>query len=98
MDYLVSSVLLIIVVYGCGGDKDTATKDDDAKLTAWLERCRSSGIVLNKKKMEVRKESVTFLGHIISHEGLKPDPDKITAILDMGAPKNRMKFNPYKEQ
>jgi hypothetical protein len=78
-----------IVVYGSGGNKDTATKDHDVKLAAVLERCRNSGIALNKKKMEVRKESITFLGHVISHEGLKPDPEKITAILDMPAPTNK---------
>jgi len=57
-----------IVLYGCGGDMDTATKDHDVKLAVVLEKCQRSGIVLNKKKMEVRKESITFLGHVISHE------------------------------
>ena len=39
-----------IVVFGCGCDEDTATKDHDVKLVAMLERCWSSGIALNKKK------------------------------------------------
>ena len=47
-----SSVICVadyIVVYGCGSDKDTATKDHDVKLAAVLERCRSSGNALNKE-------------------------------------------------
>ena len=87
MDFVVSSD--DIVIYGSGGDKDTATKDHDVKLAAVLERCRKSGIALNKKNVEVRKESITFLGPVTSDEGLKPDPEKITAILDMPAPMNK---------
>jgi len=77
------------VVSGLVGDKDTPTKNHDVKLAAVLERCRNSGIALNKKKMEVRKESITILWHVIACEGLKPDPQKITAILDMPAPKKK---------
>ena len=27
-----------------------------------------------------------FLGHLVTKEGLKPDPEKVTAIFDMLAP------------
>jgi len=47
----------IIVVDGCGGDKDNATKDHNVKLPM-LERCRNSEIALNKKKM--LKENIAF--------------------------------------
>ena len=38
--------------------------------------------------MELKSESVSFLGHVISKEGLKIDPKKVSAILDMPPPTN----------
>ena len=77
-----------IVVYGIGKDKEEATKDHDKKMKALLERCRSKGIRLNKMKTELRKSEITFLGHILTSEGLKPDPEKIKAIVRMEPPKD----------
>ena len=31
-------------------------------------------------------------GNLISHKGLKPDPDKIRAIMELKAPENRTQF------
>ena len=36
--------------------------------------------------MKLRQKEVKFVGHIISSDGLKPDPDKITAIENMPKP------------
>ena len=38
---------------------------------------------LNKSKVKLRKTEVKLMGHLISNEGLKPDPDKVTAIKNM---------------
>ena len=76
------------MVYGIGKDKEEATKDHDKKMKALLERCRSKGIRLNKMKTELRKSEITFLGHILTSEGLKPDPEKIKAIVRMEPPKD----------
>ena len=64
------------MVYRCGGDKDSATKDHDIKLAAVLERCRSSGIALNKKnKDEVQSLQGTanclskFLSNLSKYSG-----------------------------
>lgn len=38
---------------------------------------------MNSRKMELRKSEVKFMGHIISKEGLKPDPAKVKAVEDM---------------
>ena len=77
-----------IVIYGVGKDKEEATKDHDKKMRMFLERCRNKGIRLNKKKTELRKSEIKFLGHTLTSEGLKADPDKIKAIVEMEAPKN----------
>ena len=41
----------------------------------------------SKKSNFVRKE-ITFLGHIISSSGIKPDPDKIMSIKNFKEPRN----------
>ena len=53
-----------------------------------MQRCREQNITLNKDKVKLRCEEVPFLGHLISKDGLKPDPAKIKAVLEMPTPTN----------
>ena len=39
-------------------------------------KIRENGLKLNKTKCQIRKQSIVFLGHIISLEGIKIDPSK----------------------
>ena len=41
---------------------------------------------LNFDKVRVRKQQVPYVGHIISAEGLKPDPEKVSAMKEMPPP------------
>ena len=77
-----------IVIYGVGKNNEEATQDHDKKMREFLIRCRNKGIRLNKKKTELRKSEINFLGHKITPEGLKADPNKIKAIVEMKAPSN----------
>ena len=66
-----------------------ATKEEhDQHLHAFLTRCRSVGIKLNPEKLDIGVESVTFMGHRISSNGIHPDPEKISAITKMKAPED----------
>ncbi|XP_063956518.1 uncharacterized protein K02A2.6-like [Lytechinus pictus] len=57
--------------------------EHDARLYCLLKRCQAVGIVLNKEKCQFRLKEISFLGHIVSNSGLKPNPSKIEAILNM---------------
>lgn len=46
-------------------------------------------IKLNPEKLAVCETDVDYFGHIISGEGLKPDPKKVKAISEMQPPKTR---------
>lgn len=72
-----------ILVFGVGETEAEALSDHDAKLTALLERCRATGIKLNKEKLKLRRKEVKFMGHVICQDGLKPDPDKVQGIKEM---------------
>lgn len=39
-----------------------------------------------QKKCEFRKSKLLFLGHIVEENGIRPDPEKIAAITEMGQP------------
>ena len=75
-----------IMVFGTGETDSEATADHDVKLARLLQRCRDVGIRLNAGKLKLRQHSVTFLGYIVSKDGLKADPTKIEAVQDMPRP------------
>lgn len=75
-----------MVIYGVGETDEAALEDHDRKLAAFLERCRERGIKLNKAKMELRCTEITYLGHVVTNQGLKADPEKVEAIKNMPAP------------
>lgn len=60
----------------------------DSRVHAVLERAEKAGVTLNMAKCEFGREEVKFLGHIISAEGVKPDPEKTKAVQDMREPTN----------
>ncbi len=63
--------------------------DHDHNLEQCLKRCRENGIKLNPDKTEIGLTEVQYFGHILSADGLKPDPYKVAAIRDMKPPENR---------
>ena len=51
-------------------------------------KIRESGLKLNKTKCQIRKQSIVFLGHIVSSEDIKIDPSKTEAITKMPLPRS----------
>lgn len=75
-----------ILVVGCGDTDKQAENDHDLKLQALMERCREVKLRLSLKKLQFKVTEVKFHGHILSCAGLKPDPEKVRAIMDMPNP------------
>ncbi len=48
--------------------------------------------MLNPEKCEFVKQELEFLGHIISKDGVKTDPKKITKVKDFPVPRNLADF------
>ena len=63
-------------------------QEHDARLTAALNRIQEAGVTLNKEKCEFAKTELTFLGHLIDQHGIRPDPDKTSAIRSLSPPSN----------
>ena len=62
--------------------------EHDQRLLATLERIKAAGVTLNKDKCKFSVSAVKFLGHIVDKEGIKADPEKTSAILNMTPPQN----------
>ena len=71
-----------ILVYG----KDAA--EHDRHLNQVMERLKKAGVILNHKKCKFAVNEVNFLGHMITSNGIKPDSEKLAAILEMGEPED----------
>jgi hypothetical protein len=72
-----------LIVYG------TTEDEHDSRLKQVLDRCREINLKLNPQKMRFKCDEVTYLGHVISAEGLKADPRKVEAILNMPQPEDK---------
>ena len=77
------------VVVGRGINLEEATRDHDQKLIAFLQRCEERGLKLNSEKLTLRQTEVAFIGHVASGDGLRVDPAKVRAVLEMPAPTDR---------
>ena len=59
-----------ILVFGSGDTDEEAFRDHDRHLKEVFNRCQQKGIKLNADKMQFRQKQVTYMGHVISSEGL----------------------------
>ena len=69
-----------VLIYG----RDDA--DHDSCLEGFMKKCQQKGIKLNPAKLEYKCKEVPFHGHVLTSEGLKPDPQKVEAITGMPQP------------
>jgi hypothetical protein len=53
-----------------------------------FQKCRKFDISLNPKKSNFGMEEGNLLGHIISNEGIKIDPNRVEGILKIGTPRS----------
>ena len=69
-----------IVVYG------VSEEDHDANLVNLLNVAQIEGLVLNSKKLELKRPRVSFFGAEYSADGMHPCPKKIQGITEMTPP------------
>ena len=83
----------------CDIDKIVVYQDDILVLTATLdehltlldvvlEKLMKAGLKLNRKKCEFFAKQITYLGHVFDEHGVRPNPEKVRAILDAPEPQN----------
>ena len=59
-----------------------------ARVKAVLKRLEEHGVTLNFGKCGFAKSSVSYLGHVVSAQGIEADPAKVQVIMEMEEPTN----------
>ena len=63
-------------------------KDHDTHLDTVMQTLQNAGVTLNPNKCAFSKDKVKFLGHVVNENGIRADPEKISAIVKMKTPSN----------
>ncbi len=69
-----------IIIHGRG------IEQHDQRLFRALKKIQDAGMTLNKSKCEFRLRKITFFGHEVTDEGVKPSQDKVEAIINADPP------------
>ena len=75
-----------VLIKGQGETQEMAHKDHDEKLRLFLNRCRQKNIKLNVDKFKLREKEATYIGHLLTADGLRIHPEKVCAIEQMPKP------------
>ena len=60
-----------------------------------FQRLTQYGVVVNPSKCEFGATSLSFLGHVIDKDGIRPLPEKVKSIMDYPAPTSLRKLREF---
>lgn len=60
-----------------------------------LECIRNAGLVLNAKKCRFGERQTLILGHLVSKDGIRPDPNKTAAVEAFKAPRSTRELRSF---
>ena len=63
--------------------------EHDTRLRDVLQRSKDYNLRSKKSTCHIQLEEVKFHGHVFSHDGLKTDPEKVRAIVEMPRPTDK---------
>ena len=69
--------------------------EHDEILRKVLQRLRDKNLTLNAEKCIFSQDSISFMGHTLTSEGLKPQDSKIQAVLQTEKPTNVKEVKSY---
>ena len=72
----------IIVAAKTSREHDRIMKTVITKATNW-------NLKLNFERCQIKQSQVKYVGHLVTKQGLKPDPDKVRAVLEMPTPESK---------
>lgn len=67
----------------------TNQEEHDKRLRAVLDRCEQINLTLNQDKCQFSVPKVSYIGHILSADGVQPDPEEVRAIREMPPPTDK---------
>ena len=79
-------------VHVIADDLIISAKDEtehDAIVSKVFESARQQNVKFNANKIQYKVNTVTYMGHIVSADGMRPDPRKVQAIVNMLRPSDK---------
>ena len=70
-------------------------KQHDERLERVLQCIQERNIKLNPQKCRFKVDQVKYIGHVLTSEGLKADPQKIEAITSMTKPTSKVELQRF---
>ena len=64
-------------------------EDHYENLRAFFQRCKERHLRLNKKKLRICVPSAKYMGHILTRDGVQPDPEKIEILRNCPPPRDK---------
>ena len=71
-----------IIVFG------TSIEKHNKNLVTLFERLRQTGLKLQPDKCEYLRPEIEYLGHVITKDGVRPNPAKLKAVAEFPIPKS----------
>ena len=63
--------------------------EHDAIIHKVLQRARKENVVFNATKIQYKVTTVAYMGDIVTKDGMRPDPAKIEAVINMSKPSDK---------
>ncbi|CAK9796613.1 Retrovirus-related Pol polyprotein from transposon 17.6 [Anthophora quadrimaculata] len=73
----------------------SSLSEHHSKFTKLAKRLRKANLKLQPSKCTFLRREFAYLGHIISDEGVKPCPNKISAVKEFPKPKNSQQVQEF---
>lgn len=67
----------------------------DARLEAVLNRLKQHNVKLNREKCKLNVTEVSYIGHVLTQDDVKPDPRKVEAVTRMQKPATKKEMQRY---
>lgn len=70
-------------------------EEHSQKLKKVFQRLRHHNLKLQPEKCQFMHKEIAYLGHIITQDGVKPDPRKVKAITEFPTPTNEKQIKQF---
>lgn len=64
-------------------------------LSEILRRIKEAKVTLNRDKCQFCRPELKYLGYVVSEKGLRVDPEKVKAIIDLPVPQNQKEVRQF---
>lgn len=64
-------------------------------LKSILTKLREAGLTIKRKKSIFCQEEIRFLGHLVSGQGVRPDPERVKAIWEFPLPRTQRQLKSF---